>query len=399
MIQRWWASSGIAGVLAEEYPVVRRQPPIQVRRLDAIVILDGGSPGRVIDRTDVPSLRGRDVVVVQCKASKLSEGLCGQAMGSILLAERHEPASVRSVLICAQDDPDLRPIVEAHGVEVVVVDVPKRPAAKVNPDLSRLARWAQDQGVPLTYDVRMSAQSPARAHAIAALDGIGPPARWPDFAGRELEILVAKLSGAREGSSFGMSPVGYAVIHRETRPAGGSSKSRSPDPHHLGRSGHGRIRRPLQHRRGDHHVGRWSLRNDWKGQIMVVVLGPFVSRPPSPNGVELRPEISNDTLLQSRKTSLLSRQPGEHHMIPDPHLCQPRDSSLFDDRTQIAIAQPRGDYPVEEGTKDWIFAAVPERRVSVQPPAEVAGPSRVQDAIGRPAVRSGPISLEPKVET
>jgi hypothetical protein len=225
MIQRWWAASGIAGVLAEEYTVVRRQPPIQVRRLDAIVILDGGSPGRVIDRADLPSLRGRDVVVVQCKASKLSEGLCGQAMGSILLAERHEAASVRSVLICAQDDPELHPIVESYGVEVVVLDVPKRPAAKVNPDPSRLARWAHDQGVPLTYDVRMAAQSPARAHAIAALDGIDPPARWPDFVGRELEILVAKLSGAREGSSFGMSPVGYAVIHRELARHAGAARA------------------------------------------------------------------------------------------------------------------------------------------------------------------------------
>lgn len=227
MIQRWWGASDIAGALAEEYTVVRRQPRIQVRRLDAIVILDGGSPSRVIDRAEVPSLRGRDVVVVQCKASKLSEGLCGQAIGSILLAERHEPASIRSVLICAQDDPELRPIVEAYGVEVVIVDVPKRPAAKVNPDAFRLARWAQDLGVALTYDVRMSGRSPARAHAIAPLDGIAPPAHWPDFGGRELEILVAKQSGARDGSSFGMSPVGYAMLHRELAVAAGARSARA----------------------------------------------------------------------------------------------------------------------------------------------------------------------------
>ena len=70
MIQRWWAAAGIPGALAEEFTIVRRQPPVQVRRLDAIAVLDGGPPGGVVDRTEVPPLQGRDVVVVQAKASK-----------------------------------------------------------------------------------------------------------------------------------------------------------------------------------------------------------------------------------------------------------------------------------------------------------------------------------------
>lgn len=225
MIQQWWANAGIPGMMAEEFTIVRRRPPIQVRRLDAIVVVVGGAPGRVIDRTEVPSLRGRDVVVVQAKASKLSEGLCGQAIGSRFLAERHEPASVRSVLICADDDPVLRPMVEAHGVEVVVADVPARGIPKVNPDQQRLARWAEEQQVPVAYDVRLSPRTRATAHAVAARDGGEAPKRWADLPGRDVEVLVAKLSGARDGSSFGMSPIGYAVFHRELALAAGAASA------------------------------------------------------------------------------------------------------------------------------------------------------------------------------
>lgn len=227
MIQRWWADAGIAGALAEEFTIVRRRPPVQVRRLDAIVVVDGGPPARVIDRTQVPALAGRDVVVVQAKASKLSEGLCGQAIGSIFLAERHGPASVRSILICAADDPVLRRMVEAHGVEVVVVDVPVRAAAKVNPDHGRLARWAAERGLSIAYDVRMSGRTTAVAHALVSLDGGDAPGRWPDLVGREVEVLVAKLSGPREGSSFGMSPVGYALLHRELAIEAGASTAQA----------------------------------------------------------------------------------------------------------------------------------------------------------------------------
>lgn len=227
MIQTWWAHAGIPGALAEEFTIVRRQAPVQVRRLDGIAVLDDGEPGRTIDRTQVPSLRGRHLVVVQAKASKLSEGLCGQAIGSIFLAERHQPASVQSVLICAGDDPVLRPLVESHGVEVVVVDVPKRAAAKVNPHRGRLERWADEHDLPIAFDVRLHSRTSAAAHAVVPLDGGPPPTRWQDLGGRSVEILVAKLSGAREGSSFGMSPVGYAMLHRELAVAAGAEEAKA----------------------------------------------------------------------------------------------------------------------------------------------------------------------------
>jgi hypothetical protein len=227
MIQEWWAQAGIPGALAEEFTIVRRQAPVQVRRLDAIAVLDDGPPGRTIDRTQVPPLRGRDVVVVQAKASKLSEGLCGQAIGSIFLAERHEPASIRSVLVCAGDDPVLHPLVESHGVEVVIVDVPKRTAAKVNPHRGRLEKWADDRDLPIAFDVRLHSRTTATAHAVVPLDGGPPPTRRQDLAGRSVEILVAKLSGAREGSSFGMSPVGYALLHRELAVAAGAEEAKA----------------------------------------------------------------------------------------------------------------------------------------------------------------------------
>lgn len=224
MIQRWWRDSGIPGTLAEEYPIVKRQAPIQVRRLDAIVTLDDGEPGRVTGRTQVPSLRGSDVIVVQAKACRLSEGLCGQAIGSIHLAQRQGAASVRSVLLCAEDDPILRPLVEAQGVEVVVDPTTVRSTPRVAVDRPRIERWAEARGLEATFDVPVARRSSISAHAVVAHDGEPPPKRADQMDGRHLEVLVAKKPGAREGTSFGMSPIGYALMHRELARQSGASE-------------------------------------------------------------------------------------------------------------------------------------------------------------------------------
>lgn len=214
LIARWWSRSGISGQLAEEFTIVRRKAPVQVRRLDAIVVIDDDGSSRVVGREQIPDLAGRDVIAVQAKASRLSEGLCGQAIGSIHLVERHHPRSVRSVLICTEDDPYIRPIAEAHGCEVVVVPGPRRSAAPVNPDHDRIRSWARSEGVGVALDVPLIRSSRIVSHAIATRDGEGGPTSLRGCAGRDLQVIVAKKPGKREGTSFGMSPVGYAIVQR-----------------------------------------------------------------------------------------------------------------------------------------------------------------------------------------
>lgn len=63
---------------------------------------------------------GKDVIVIQTKAQRLGMYLMGQAFFSRALVEKLGPRSVRTVAVCAQDDEELRPLAEAHGIEVVV---------------------------------------------------------------------------------------------------------------------------------------------------------------------------------------------------------------------------------------------------------------------------------------
>ena len=68
-----------------------------------------------------PDLRGKDVVVVQTKNSRLGMYLMGQTLFSReLIARRFQPSSVRAVALVRQSDEALQPILEEFGCEVVV---------------------------------------------------------------------------------------------------------------------------------------------------------------------------------------------------------------------------------------------------------------------------------------
>jgi hypothetical protein len=115
MLLRYWARVG--GVLAEEFPAVRGSANASPRRLDGVIVL-GDEPRRVI-----PSqleVAGKDIIVVQAKASRLGMYLMGQALFSRELMRPFMPASIRTVALCAQDDSVLRPLAEQYGIEVEV---------------------------------------------------------------------------------------------------------------------------------------------------------------------------------------------------------------------------------------------------------------------------------------
>jgi len=117
MIRWYWEQVG--GTLCEEFQVVARTPTTGQRLLDA-VILPGG-PKKHLPWHEV-SVRNRDVIVVQAKASRLGMYLMGQALFSAELIKRLGPRSVRSVALCKHDDSVLRPLLEGFpGLHVVVV--------------------------------------------------------------------------------------------------------------------------------------------------------------------------------------------------------------------------------------------------------------------------------------
>lgn len=115
LTRRYWATVG--GTLMEEFPAVRRGPDQGSRLLDGVVILRG--PHVIAKPNDVP-IAGRDIVVIQTKASRLGMYLLGQALFSRHLMEPFGPKSIRSVAVCTRGDAVLEPLAAQYGIEVVV---------------------------------------------------------------------------------------------------------------------------------------------------------------------------------------------------------------------------------------------------------------------------------------
>ncbi len=69
-------------------------------------------------------IEGRDIVVVQTKASRLGMYLMGQTFFSAKLMESFHPRSIHSVALCAKDDSVLRPILESYSNMKVVICPP-----------------------------------------------------------------------------------------------------------------------------------------------------------------------------------------------------------------------------------------------------------------------------------
>jgi len=117
LIEEYWRRKG--GTIVFEFPMVRGSGEYGKRFADAVIILDEETK---IARAQDVSLIGKDVIVVQAKASRLGMSLMGQMIFSWELMQRFKPKSVLSVGICTKDCSVLRPMLGKHpGVEVVVI--------------------------------------------------------------------------------------------------------------------------------------------------------------------------------------------------------------------------------------------------------------------------------------
>ena len=79
----------IGGTLVEEFPIVNKNENSARRIIDGLIIIDG--PKRIAKAKEV-SIKNKDVVCIQTKASRLGIYLMGQALFSKLILERyHQP--------------------------------------------------------------------------------------------------------------------------------------------------------------------------------------------------------------------------------------------------------------------------------------------------------------------
>ena len=118
-----WYWQEVGGTLIEEFVAVEGTATCGRRVLDGVIIQDGAY--RIAHQSEV-SLKGKDIIVVQTKASRLGMYLMGQAFFSAQLLQRFQPRSVVSVALCSQDDAVLRPLFEQYpNMQVVVCPLRK----------------------------------------------------------------------------------------------------------------------------------------------------------------------------------------------------------------------------------------------------------------------------------
>jgi hypothetical protein len=116
MIERYWNQVG--GTLVEEFYAVYRSETNGEIRIDAVIIPDGPKQRASQDEF---ILDGKDIILVQAKASRLGMYVMGQAVFSPKLIRRNNnPASIRPNALVNENDYVLGPLLEDFpDVEVV----------------------------------------------------------------------------------------------------------------------------------------------------------------------------------------------------------------------------------------------------------------------------------------
>ena len=117
LTRRYWESVG--GTLIEEFRAVNRTKYQGQRLMDGIIVLN---EKQCIAKSNDVDINGKDIIVIQTKASRLGMYLMGQALFSKELMKKFNPKSIRTVAICNRDDAVMRNLAEEYGIEVVVYD-------------------------------------------------------------------------------------------------------------------------------------------------------------------------------------------------------------------------------------------------------------------------------------
>ena len=118
LTRKYWKEVG--GTLIEEFPAVRRTNTNGPRLIDGVIVSNGVNR---IAKADEIDIAGKDIIVVQTKASRLNMYLMGQVIFSKELMKRFKPKSIKSVAVCTRTDSVLEPLLLAYDdVEIVVYE-------------------------------------------------------------------------------------------------------------------------------------------------------------------------------------------------------------------------------------------------------------------------------------
>ena len=117
--RRFWNDN--PGLLIEEYMLVNRSANSSRRLLDSLIVLGETNKHQTGGSYNI---EGKDVIIIQTKATQLGMSLLGQAYFSQRLVEQLRPKSIRNVAICRASDETLEPLAREAGIEVVVITDP-----------------------------------------------------------------------------------------------------------------------------------------------------------------------------------------------------------------------------------------------------------------------------------
>lgn len=114
--RKYWDQVG--GLLIEEFVAVAGGPDCGRRPIDGVIVLN---EEKAIHDKNFYDISGKDVIVIQTKASRIGMYLLGQAYFSKFLIEKFNPKSLKSVAICDRSDSVMEVLAKQHGVEIVVI--------------------------------------------------------------------------------------------------------------------------------------------------------------------------------------------------------------------------------------------------------------------------------------
>jgi hypothetical protein len=209
----WEQELGKKGTLYEEFRAVQEVRGVQSwRALDGMVVL--GDPDGVVVSGGRRCLDGEDVVVIQTKATPLNPYVFGQALLSKdLIRQRWAPRSIRSILLCTDDDPELRPVTdEFPEVEVFVragpvgsFPLPRLPAEKAG-------ELANERGTPIVAPARLTQRLMIDGVLVPDLDGNAYRPLQQIVAGKHVTTVHSEKDRNRRPAIIGMWASGEIIV-------------------------------------------------------------------------------------------------------------------------------------------------------------------------------------------
>ena len=115
---KYWETIG--GLLIEEYLAIpaSKDKTVGKRLIDGIIVL---GEEKSIQKGGSFDYKGREVIAIQTKSTRLGMYLMGQAYFTREILKRFNPKSIKTVAICGKGDAEMEALCKKENIEVVII--------------------------------------------------------------------------------------------------------------------------------------------------------------------------------------------------------------------------------------------------------------------------------------